>query len=655
MTQQLQQQQQDSARDNLSRILMMNPKSPNNLHHSGNSASGGNSTSSSGGGGSTIGERLSLDSNQTTTCSSGATTKQQVDGLYRRHSESNQSADVLNLDVHQYTHATTTSPGRGGSSRSSSSMLNTLDNSMMSDCQTSGTSTSSSGGGDDGDSTCTSPLSPTDTSSSSSSFSFASHDNDQQLLQVQQMIESHLARSEGKTEQIREMANRRKKIRLEILETEQTYVHCLTLQRNMFAKLIKMLKLVPDDVYKQLFPTSLDIIFDINVSFLDYLKKVITTMPSMAFGAEQMRNLLSKMALDPSEMTDEIKRQCLEGALREISMINSSEEPVSPLSSSSSLLLSMGNGGGAHSPVTSSSSSSSPVPVPVAPLTQNEKMSRSSFEIDPYQSQSTQLASLILHYAHTFKLYTDYINKYPVVISVLIQEKARNKKFADFLNHQRLLLKQQGERCCMLEDFLITPIQRLPRYRLLFEDLMKHTEKDHESYQKLEMAVNLITDIAKFCNDKEEEHLNQVTMATLLKRYKIKEFLQPGRKILMRFESQTDVQYLKSNGSRGECDLYLLSDAILLAKSKNSLSNKKNCLQIQLTKVGALLEKRGTVSSVQVSSPEQVKLDQQTFHSFRVVTNYSESKAQKMTLLFKSEDTMNKAYQSLQQHATTTI
>ena len=172
------------------------------------------------------------------------------------------------------------------------------------------------------------------------------------------------------------------------------------------------------------------------------------------------------------------------------------------------------------------------------------------------------------------------------------------------------------------------------------------------------MAVNLITDIAKFCNDKEEEHLNQIAMATLLKRYKLKEFLQPGRRILMRFESQTDVQYMKSKGSRGECDLYLLSDAILVAKSKNSLSNKKNTLRIQLTKIGSQLDKKGTACAVQLSPPVQMKLDHQLFYSFQVVTNYvplgsdlnssSTSKPQKITLLWKCETTMTKAYQAIQ-------
>jgi hypothetical protein len=33
-----------------------------------------------------------------------------------------------------------------------------------------------------------------------------------------------------------------------------------------------------------------------------------------------------------------------------------------------------------------------------------------------------------------------------------------------------------------LDDFLVKPIQRLPKYVLLFKDLLKHTDADHPDY-----------------------------------------------------------------------------------------------------------------------------------------------------------------------------
>jgi hypothetical protein len=33
-----------------------------------------------------------------------------------------------------------------------------------------------------------------------------------------------------------------------------------------------------------------------------------------------------------------------------------------------------------------------------------------------------------------------------------------------------------------IEDFLVKPIQRLPKYVLLFKDLLKNTDEDHPDY-----------------------------------------------------------------------------------------------------------------------------------------------------------------------------
>jgi hypothetical protein len=392
----------------------------------------------------------------------------------------------------------------------------------------------------------------------------------------------------GKTDKTKELQERRKRIRLEILETERTYVHCLTLLKNSFAKIIKLLKIVPEDVYKSIFPTSLDVIFEINTSFLTYLQRIISSMPSMCFAIQDLQSALSK--LEEQQEVDES-----DAALQQAAKVQK----------------------------------------------------RKSFEIDPLQSQSTQLASLILHYAHTFKLYTDYINKYPIIINALTQEKARNKTLVNFLDSQRKLLQSQGERCCNIEDLFITPIQRLPRYRLLFEDLKKHTEPGHESYQKLEKALELISGIARFCNDKEEEYLSQIAMANIVKRFKLKDFLKPGRRMLLRFEDQTEVQYLKSNNTKSECDFYLFSDLVLLKKGKNGLT-KKSVLLILYIKTGAISDVKGAVSAVKLTT-DKITIDQQSFHSLQIEISYvnDKEKPDKLTLLCKSEETLERLLEKL--------
>jgi hypothetical protein len=36
-----------------------------------------------------------------------------------------------------------------------------------------------------------------------------------------------------------------------------------------------------------------------------------------------------------------------------------------------------------------------------------------------------------------------------------------------------------------LVSFLVKPVQRLPKYVLLYKDLLKHTDKDHPDYENI--------------------------------------------------------------------------------------------------------------------------------------------------------------------------
>ncbi len=54
-----------------------------------------------------------------------------------------------------------------------------------------------------------------------------------------------------------------------------------------------------------------------------------------------------------------------------------------------------------------------------------------------------------------------------------------------------------------LTSLLIMPIQRLTKYRLLFKDLIKHTDETHPDYKDLQKALEVIGNI----NDENEKNL----------------------------------------------------------------------------------------------------------------------------------------------------
>jgi len=51
-----------------------------------------------------------------------------------------------------------------------------------------------------------------------------------------------------------------------------------------------------------------------------------------------------------------------------------------------------------------------------------------------------------------------------------------------------------------LSAYLIMPIQRIPRYRMLLEVLVKFTPQDHSDFKHLNEALEVVRDVANYIN-----------------------------------------------------------------------------------------------------------------------------------------------------------
>lgn len=49
--------------------------------------------------------------------------------------------------------------------------------------------------------------------------------------------------------------------------------------------------------------------------------------------------------------------------------------------------------------------------------------------------------------------------------------------------------------------FLITPVQRIPRYKLLLQDFLKHTPDAHPDHPNLTKAFDMVAQIANYVNE----------------------------------------------------------------------------------------------------------------------------------------------------------
>eukprot|EP00050_Salpingoeca_kvevrii_P009207 m.307948 g.307948 ORF g.307948 m.307948 type:complete len:583 (+) comp20645_c0_seq1:69-1817(+) len=82
--------------------------------------------------------------------------------------------------------------------------------------------------------------------------------------------------------------------------------------------------------------------------------------------------------------------------------------------------------------------------------------------------------------------YTNYVNEFPKCYRIFRQLSKHNKSFSAFMD------KAKTEPLCEgldLISFLLTPVQRLPRYLLLLDNLLRVTAESHPDRTFLELAI----------------------------------------------------------------------------------------------------------------------------------------------------------------------
>lgn len=105
------------------------------------------------------------------------------------------------------------------------------------------------------------------------------------------------------------------------------------------------------------------------------------------------------------------------------------------------------------------------------------------------------IAVTLLHYAPQFRVYQSYMEGYDLAVVKLHELIGANKAFSDWLEVSQ---KCEG---LSLESFLIMPVQRLPRYLLLLDELKRNTDKSetaamddlveaHRQIQAMASALN---------------------------------------------------------------------------------------------------------------------------------------------------------------------
>jgi len=124
-------------------------------------------------------------------------------------------------------------------------------------------------------------------------------------------------------------------------------------------------------------------------------------------------------------------------------------------------------------------------------------------EIAQHFLATRNVPQVLQKYSEHLKKYTLYVNNYDVCSQQLAEAKTSTRFQKQLMDIQES--NQKIGDLMTLADYLIMPIQRLPRYRLLLEELKKNTPADHEEREQLDAALEKVIELASYINEKKRE------------------------------------------------------------------------------------------------------------------------------------------------------
>ena len=149
-----------------------------------------------------------------------------------------------------------------------------------------------------------------------------------------------------------------------------------------------------------------------------------------------------------------------------------------------------------------------------------------------FDHQKTLIAQNLDKQIPGFRLYNDYCGKFEDSTSFLRKIKESKHIFnVEFLKNKEETDELEN---LNLESLLVKPVQRLPKYVLLFRDLLKHTDQDHKDYKNIEKVLEFFKSINEENNKKMDLYVRQFRMLELQKNFPNPniEILCPNREYL---------------------------------------------------------------------------------------------------------------------------
>ncbi|KAG9073305.1 hypothetical protein KI688_001097 [Linnemannia hyalina] len=113
------------------------------------------------------------------------------------------------------------------------------------------------------------------------------------------------------------------------------------------------------------------------------------------------------------------------------------------------------------------------------------------------------VGDIFVEIAPFLKMYSNYVKTYTSALTHINDCMNRNDRFTEFL---KSTARRPECKSLDFQSYLMLPVQRIPRYRMLLEGLLRHTPEEHPDHRKLQTAFESMEQTANFVNETIRQH-----------------------------------------------------------------------------------------------------------------------------------------------------
>ncbi|KAN0065535.1 hypothetical protein ACQY0O_001372 [Thecaphora frezii] len=222
------------------------------------------------------------------------------------------------------------------------------------------------------------------------------------------------------------------------------------------------------------------------------------------------------------------------------------------------------------------------------------------------------IGDILVPLAPFMKMYSLYVKNFSSALQRIEAERKSNEAFAQFLKEaeQRRQAKELSDSAATgkkafgfglgFQAHLLTVVQRIPRYKLLVDDLIKHTPDSHVDKPDLVRAGNTIEEVASYINENVRQHEMVLTMLSLQRSLQglTEPLVVPGRSLLRR---GTLMKTCRRNVQPRE--FFLFTDCIIYASPISGGIESASAAWLALAQKGGLYGGGGGADSIFGSNP----------------------------------------------------